>query len=158
MKIRDYQLDDKSALITLTIRAWKPVFAGLQQYMSDDIYKIFVPDWQQEQLRSISQVCDAEDVEVIVAEENEKIIGFAAVKLHPDDFLGEIYMIGVDPDHQRKGLGSALTDASLKIIKRSGLSLAMVETGGDPGHEPARKTYEKMGFELLPVARYLKKI
>jgi hypothetical protein len=34
----------------------------------------------------------------------------------------------------------------------------MVETGGDPGHERARHTYEKVGFELFPVARYFKKL
>jgi hypothetical protein len=34
----------------------------------------------------------------------------------------------------------------------------MVETGGDSGHERARHTYEKVGFELFPVARYFKKL
>lgn len=38
------------------------------------------------------------------------------------------------------------------------MSVAMVETGGDPGHERARHTYEKAGFELLPAARYFKKL
>jgi hypothetical protein len=38
------------------------------------------------------------------------------------------------------------------------MSVAMVETGGDPGHERARYTYEKVGFELFPVARYFKKL
>jgi hypothetical protein len=32
----------------------------------------------------------------------------------------------------------------------------MVETGGDPGHAPARHVYEKTGFTLLPIARYFK--
>ncbi|WP_333326866.1 hypothetical protein [Microcoleus sp. T3_A4] len=36
--------------------------------------------------------------------------------------------------------------------------MAMVETGGDPGHERARHTYEKAGFELFPAARYFKKL
>jgi hypothetical protein len=34
------------------------------------------------------------------------------------------------------------------------MSVAMVETGGDPGHAPARRTYEKAGFGLFPTARY----
>jgi hypothetical protein len=36
------------------------------------------------------------------------------------------------------------------------MGVAMVETGGDPGHAPARRTYEKAGFSLVPVARYFK--
>jgi hypothetical protein len=38
------------------------------------------------------------------------------------------------------------------------MSVATVETGGDPGRERTRHTYEKMGCELLPVARYFKKL
>jgi hypothetical protein len=34
----------------------------------------------------------------------------------------------------------------------------MVETAGDPGHAPARHTYEKADFALFPVARYFKKL
>lgn len=43
-------------------------------------------------------------------------------------------------------------------MKEAGMSIAMVETGGDPGHAPARHTYEKAGFGLFPVARYFKKL
>jgi hypothetical protein len=43
-------------------------------------------------------------------------------------------------------------------MKDAGMSIAMVETGGDPGHAPARRTYEKLGFGLLPIARYFKKL
>jgi len=32
----------------------------------------------------------------------------------------------------------------------------MVKTGGDPGHAAARRTYEKAGCTLLPIARYFK--
>jgi hypothetical protein len=35
---------------------------------------------------------------------------------------------------------------------------AMVETGGDPGHAAARRTYEKVGYVHLPIARYFKKL
>jgi hypothetical protein len=34
----------------------------------------------------------------------------------------------------------------------------MVETGGDPGHAAARRTYEKAGCVLLPIARYFKNL
>jgi len=43
-------------------------------------------------------------------------------------------------------------------MKDAGMSVAMVETGGDPGHERARHIYEKVGFKLWPVARYFKKL
>jgi hypothetical protein len=34
------------------------------------------------------------------------------------------------------------------------MDIAVVETGGDPGHAPARAMYGETGFTLLPIARY----
>jgi hypothetical protein len=34
----------------------------------------------------------------------------------------------------------------------------MVETGSDPGHAPARATYENAGMKLITVARYFKRL
>ena len=67
-------------------------------------------------------------------------------------------MIAVDSDYQQRGIGVALTEFALEQMKAAGMSVAMVETGGDSGHAPARRTYEKLGFELLPIARYFKKL
>lgn len=72
--------------------------------------------------------------------------------------MGEIYMVAVDPDFQGHGTGSALIEFALNWLKKSEISVAMVETGGDPGHAPARHTYEKLGFKLWPVARYFKRL
>nr|WP_315789769.1 GNAT family N-acetyltransferase [Fischerella sp. JS2] len=80
------------------------------------------------------------------------------MKLHSQSSLGEIYMIAVDPDYQRQGIGSTLIEFALDWMKAAGMSVAMVETGGDPGHAPARCTYEKLGFGLLAIARYFKKL
>jgi len=65
-------------------------------------------------------------------------------------------MLAVEPDHQAGGIGTALTGFALESLKDAGMTTAMVETGGDPGHAPARRTYERAGFTLLPIARYFK--
>ena len=41
-------------------------------------------------------------------------------------------------------------------MREQGMDIAIVETGGDPGHAPARAAYEAAGFTLLPVARYFR--
>lgn len=158
MKLRDYQTTDKPQLLKISLRTWEPVFKGLQTSLSPEIYELFVPDWVAQQTQSINLVCGDTSIDVIVAESEGQISGFSAIKSHPDDSIGEIYMIGVDPDYQRRGVGRALIETSLARIKANGFGLAMVETGGDPGHAPARATYERMGFELWPVARYLKRL
>jgi ribosomal protein S18 acetylase RimI-like enzyme len=67
-------------------------------------------------------------------------------------------MLAVDPDHQGGGIGTALTEFALDRLKYAGMKVAMVETGGDPGHAAARRTYEKAGCVLLPIARYFKNL
>jgi len=53
-------------------------------------------------------------------------------------------------------IAARLTERALDWFRAQGMSIAMVETGGDPGHAPARRAYEASGFQLLPVARYFK--
>ena len=103
-------------------------------------------------------MCASPDMRVWVAVEAGAVAGFVAVRLHLESSMGEIYMIAVDPDHQRRGIATALTAFALDWMRRSGMSVAMVEAGDDPGHAPARATYEKAGFDLLPLARYFKKL
>jgi len=109
------------------------------------------------QQKAVEDVCAAEDTNVWVADAGSTV-GFVAVKLRSEDSMGEICMVAVDPDFQGQGIGTALIEFALDWMKDAGMSIAMVETGGDPGHARARHTYEKVGFELFPVARYFKKL
>ena len=52
------------------------------------------------------------------------------------------------------GVGLALTQFALLCIVEAGYPLATVGTGGDPGHAPARRTYERAGFSPIPVVHY----
>jgi GNAT superfamily N-acetyltransferase len=149
-------LDD---VISLSLRAWTPVFDSIQNAMNPDVYQVFYPNhWRISQQKAVEDICAAEDTNVWVAINSGSIAGFVAVKLHSEDNMGEIYMVAVDPDFQCRGIGNALIEFALAWMKDAGMLIAMVETGGDPGHAPARHAYEKVGFELFPVARYFKKL
>jgi GNAT superfamily N-acetyltransferase len=162
MQIRPYNEQDLDAVIRLSLRAWAPVFASIEQAMAPEVYQVFYPEgWRASQQKAVADVCAAQEHQVWIAEEVEEEgtpVGFVAVKLHPEGQIGEIYMIAVDPDFQRRGHARALLDVALAWIKEAGMAVAMVETGGDPGHAPARHTYEQSGFGLFPVARYFKKV
>lgn len=83
-------------------------------------------------------------------------VGFVAARLNADSGIGEIYMIAVDPDTQGQGIGTALTEVATGWLRRAGMRVAMIETGGDPGHASARRVYEKASFIALPAVRYFK--
>ncbi|MGF1542538.1 MAG: GNAT family N-acetyltransferase [Pleurocapsa sp.] len=158
MQIEPYDPQHLDAIIRLSLRAWSPVFDSIQNAMDADVYQAFYPDhWRVSQRKAVEDVCTGFDTNVWVARD-KTIMGFIAVKIHPEDSIGEIYMVAVDPDFQGRGIGTALIEFALNWLKNAGMALAMVETGGDLGHAPARKTYEKADFKLFPVARYFKKL
>lgn len=159
MEIEPYSPQHLDAVIRLSLRAWAPVFDSIQKAMNAEVYRAFYPDnWRMSQQKAVEEVCAAKDTHVWVAIDSGATVGFVVVKLHSEDSLGEVYMVAVDPDFQGCGIGSALMEFALNWMKDAGMSIAMVETGGDRGHAPARRTYEKAGFELWSVARYFKKL
>lgn len=159
VQIEPYDAHHLDAVIRLSLRAWTPVFESIQNVMDADLYRAFYPEqWRVSQQKAIEEICAAEDTNVWVAIETGSPVGFVAIKLHSEDSMAEIYMVAVDPAFQGQGIGTALMEFALDRMKEAGMAIAMVETGGDPGHAPARRTYEKLGFGLLPIARYFKKL
>ncbi|MDQ1397862.1 MAG: hypothetical protein QOG64_3121 [Acidimicrobiaceae bacterium] len=154
--IRELGEGDIEPVVTLSLRAWAPVFESIEESMGSDIFRRLHPDWRVSQQGAVEAVCTSEAAEVWVGEQGGAVAGFVAVELRPETSLGEIFMLAVDPAHQGRGIGGALTSFALDWIRSAGMSVAMVETGSDPGHAPARRTYEKADFKLVPVARYFK--
>jgi ribosomal protein S18 acetylase RimI-like enzyme len=146
-------------VVGLSLRAWAPAFASLEQTLGSEIFRRQHPDWREDQRRAVQDACAMKKGWVWVAEAGASAVGFVAVEFdHPERSMGEISMLAVDPDHQGRGIGTALTGFALDRLKDAGMKVAMVETGGDPGHAPARRVYEKAGYTLLPIARYFKNL
>ncbi len=158
MRIEPYDESQLDAVVQLSLRAWAPVFASIENTMDPEVFREQHPDWRETQRDAVRAVCADDDVSVWVAIEEARVAGFVALKLHPEDSIGEITMIAVDPEFQRRGIARVLTQHSLAWLRDAGMTTAMVETGGDPGHAPARATYESAGFRLFPIARYFKKL
>ena len=158
-RIRPFDDRDTEAVVDLSLRAWAPVFASLERALGSEIFRRLHPDWREDQRRAVQDVCAAEKGRVWVPEANETAVGFVAIELHQSErSMGEVSMLAVDPDYQGGGIGTTLTKFALDRLKDAGMTVAMVETGGDPGHAAARRTYEKAGYVHLPIARYFKNL
>ncbi len=151
--IRTFAPDDEETVVELALKAWEPVFGSMAQTVGPDIFrKLFGDDWRRYQETDIRRALATYSVSV--AETSDRVVGYVAVDLPAGESHGQIYMIAVEPDHQGRGLGAALTQHAVEEIRAAGRDLAVVETGADPGHAAARATYERAGFVSLPAERY----
>jgi mycothiol synthase len=85
----------------------------------------------------------------LLAERDGILLGSVWTKVHPAgehgrDPVGEIYVVGVDPDAQGLGLGRALTALGLDHLAARGLGAAILYTGAE--NTVAVHTYERAGF------------
>ena len=85
---------------------------------------------------------------LIVAMDGEQLLGFHWTKRHstgggPE--LGEVYVVGIDPGAQGRGLGKALTLAGLHHLVDGGAQEVLLYVESD--NAPAIAVYSGLGFE-----------
>jgi mycothiol synthase len=92
----------------------------------------------------------------LLHERDGRLAGFCWTKVHPptdeDPALGEVYVIGVDPDFHGLGLGSALNVVAMDWVRRE----RAIDVGNlyvDASNTPAVRMYEKLGYSLHHVDR-----
>lgn len=80
------------------------------------------------------------------------LLGFHWTKIHDAD-LGEVYVVGVDPAAQGRGLGGALTLIGLHHLaeRLSDSSQPTVMLYVEADNSAAVKTYQRLGFEIFAV-------
>jgi mycothiol synthase len=82
----------------------------------------------------------------------DKLLGFHWTKVHNEN-LGEVYIVGVDPAAQGRGLGATLTLTGLyhlaERLAESELPTVMLYVEAD--NSAAVKTYQRLGFDVFTV-------
>jgi mycothiol synthase len=83
-----------------------------------------------------------------------RLVGFHWTKVHPpgdvaEEPVGEVYVLGVDPDAQGMRLGAALTDLGLAHLRRRGLGQVLLYVEED--NASAVRLYEGRGFRRFTV-------
>lgn len=111
-------------------------------------------DWHPEQgALTVEELAAAEDESwfdadgfFLAIDTEDRLLGFHWTKVHSNT-VGEVYVVGVDPDAQGLGLGTALTLAGLHHLHRVGLSTVILYVESD--NKPALAVYTHLGFTTV---------
>jgi ribosomal protein S18 acetylase RimI-like enzyme len=155
IKIRPFKDSDINDLIALTLLAFEPIFISFEKILGPRIYPVIYPDWRKRQQEGVENISHKNKISLWVAEVDEKVVGYIAYELY-DDATAEVQLLAVHPEYQNHGIGTQLNTFVLKKMKEGGMKMAIVSTGGDESHAPARRSYEKAGYTALPLVRYYK--
>ncbi len=155
-RVRDTDVD---ALVELTLMAFVPVFDSFRNLLGPAIYSKIWPDWRKSQREAVEAFCsDPGKRVVLVAEAQGAVVGLVVYQPEADSDKAEVQFLAVHPDYQNRGVGTQLNERALREMKSAGVRLAVVETGGESSHAPARRSYEKAGYTALPLIRYFKEL
>jgi len=153
--------DLRETLTALSVVAWKPIYGQYREMMGDDLFARLYPDWRENKAGHIRNALKVESHPgLAVAECDGEIVGFVTWYLHVHQRgIGEIGNNAVRPEHQGKGIAPRLYALALDEMRAAGMSHARVGTGLDPAHAPARRAYEKAGFNIgIPSVEYYREL
>lgn len=92
---------------------------------------------------------DPQGLLLAVDEATDRLLGFHWTKVHSqEDGLGEVYVVGVDPSAQGRGLGAVLTSVGVEYLARrlAGAAHPTVLLYVESDNTAALATYRRLGF------------
>jgi ribosomal protein S18 acetylase RimI-like enzyme len=118
------------------------------------------PDWEGEKAHQVRTACLPENrAMVCVAVEAGLVVGFVTYYSDDASHVGEIANNAVHPEWRGRGIGPEMYRHVFQRLRALGMRTVQVHTGGDPAHAPARRMYEKAGFDVsLPGVTYLRRL
>ena len=147
LQIRTFLPSDLEKLHEIREAAFKTVFQSFRELLGQEIAPVALADAEREQAQHLDQICkQGADHHVFVVAYGSELVAFCSVSLNQNSKIGEIDLNAVHPDYQGKGIGTLMYDHALDIMRKAGMQVATVGTGGDSSHAPARRAYKKAGF------------
>jgi ribosomal protein S18 acetylase RimI-like enzyme len=153
-------------VVAIAVAAWKPILAFYQSTLGDDLFAAAHPDWRKEKARQVRQACSPGSPTIVIVAEMRgsaqgavRVVGFCTCYANSTTGIGEIGNNAVHPDWQDRGIAQRLYESAFERLRERGMRYVKVGTGGDPAHAPARRAYQKAGFDVaLPAVEYYRKL
>ena len=140
MKIRNLKKEEFGQFIELHEKIFVPLWKKIGREYNLDSIK-----------RSLNQSFDSGKWGFIAAEENGKIVGCSVSQIQSNAIYGKnilyIYILVVDPDCQKTGIGKSLMENEEKFAKSQNIDILQLEVS--IRNLDAIKFYEKLGYKTI---------
>lgn len=149
-QIRRAASGDMERVGEIARQAWQRIHASTSEIMGEKMHAVLCANWEDEKTAAVRRHWEAhpEWFRVVVATQTERVAAFLTFSIDQRKSLGRITNNAVAPEAQGNGLGTAMYRYALDCFRSEGLRFACVGTGLDEGHAPARRAYEKAGFNI----------
>lgn len=111
-----------------------------------------LPEWFGIEEAKENYIREADSLPMFGCLLEEKVVGFVTLRVH-NAKSAEIHLIGILPDHFRKGIGTRLVRRAEEYARERDVRFLSVKTLApgreDANYEGTRKFYEAVGFEPL---------
>lgn len=147
--IRRATVADMDAACAIAQRAWARVHASFRAIMGGEMHDALCAGWEADKAAQVRGHFErTPEWFYVVVDAAGTVVGFATFRVDTKKALGTITNNAIDPACQGRGIGSAMYRFVLDRFREMGLRFASVLTGLDEGHAPARRAYEKAGFDI----------
>jgi ribosomal protein S18 acetylase RimI-like enzyme len=148
--IRAFQSDDLPVMQSIRNRAFQPIYDSFRDLVGEEVFRLEFSDWDQAQGNYLESICAKNSgKEIYVATVDEAVVGFIGLSMNQASGRGEVDLNAVDPGHQGDGIGEFMYQFAIRRMQSAGMKVVKVSTGGDSSHAPARRAYEKAGFNVF---------
>jgi GNAT superfamily N-acetyltransferase len=146
--IRKYKPDDLTVIMDIGNKAWREIYKMFRESYGDELFQIIVPNVTTVKGEQIKSHCERHPEWVFICEEKGRIVGFISFSLDLGKKIGIIGNNAKDPDCNLEGIGQQMYKAVFEYFREHGMVYANVHTGLDYAHAPARRAYERAGFNI----------
>lgn len=147
--VRAVEAGDTEAIVDIAKAQWRRIYDGYRAQIGEELYEI----WYKNALAAKGDAVrkNAADTEhCIVTEIEGKVVGFAHYSIDFTPSGEKIGILGhnaVSEGYRGRGIAGRQYSEIFSKMKREGCVAVKVTTGLDDAHAPARRAYEKAGFE-----------
>ena len=142
--------------IELTYISWEPIFEGYRQELGDEMFNALYSDWKKVKYNRIYNGLTSERGYVALVD--GEVAGFVFYITNDEKKIGVVEENAVDMKFRGLGIAGKMYDFVLNKMRDEGMMYSCVKTGLDEAHSPARRAYEKAGFDksIQSVTYYIK--